>query len=131
MQWDAGPGAGFTTGTPWIGINPNHATINVAAERDDPASVLNHYRALIALRKADPVMVHGRYDLLADTDPRLWAYTRTLGEERRLVVCNVSPETVPAPQVPGAAPTILLGNYPEVAPAADLRPYEARIIALG
>ncbi len=51
MQWDASPGAGFTTGTPWIAINPNHADINVAAQRDDPQSVLAHYRRLIALRK--------------------------------------------------------------------------------
>ena len=131
MQWEAGPGAGFTTGTPWIGINPDHATVNVAAERADPASVLNHYRALIALRKTDAVMVHGRYDLLADSDPRLWAYTRTLGEERRLVVCNFSPDPVPAPRVPGGVPRLLLGNYPEGAAAADLRPYEARIVALG
>lgn len=131
MQWDASPGAGFTAGTPWIAINPNHATINVAAERADPASVLNHYRALIALRKAEPVVVHGRYDLVAGTDPRLWAYTRTLGTARLLVMCNVSPDLVPVPDVAGAAATtLILGNYPGEA-APELRPYEARVCRLG
>ena len=131
MQWDASPGAGFTAGTPWIAINPNHATINVAAERADPASVLNHYRALIALRKAEPVVVHGRYDLVAGTDPRLWAYTRTLGTTRLLVMCNVSPDLVPVPDVAGAAATtLILGNYPGEA-APELRPYEARVCRLG
>lgn len=101
------------------------------AERTDPASVLNHYRALIALRKAHPVIVHGRYDLVADTDPRLWAYTRTLDAARLLILCNFSPDVVPAPSPQqGPAPGLLLGNYPDDA-SPELRPYEARVYRLG
>ena len=131
MHWDGSPGAGFTAGTPWIGINPNHATINVEAERADPASVLNHYRALIALRKTEPVMVHGRYDLVANTDPRLWAYTRTLDAARLLVLCNFSADVVQVPAIARAAePSLLLGNYPGEA-SPDLRPFEARVYRFG
>ena len=78
--------AGFSSGTPWIGVNPNHAEINVAAAMADPGSVLHHYRRLIALRKELPVLVEGDYALVEDTDPRVYAFTRTLGEERLLFV---------------------------------------------
>ena len=129
MQWDGSPGAGFTDGTPWIGINPNHATVNVAAERDQPGSVLNHYRALIALRKSHPVVVDGRYDLVADTDPRLWAYTRSLAGTRLLVLCSFASDAIPMPEIADTARSLLLGNYPDGA-AGDLRPYEAQVYIL-
>lgn len=131
MQWDASPGAGFTDGTPWIAVAPDHAEINVAAQRDDPASVLNHYRRLIALRKAHPVVVHGRYGLVADTDPRLWAYTRTGEGTRLLVLCNMSADTIGF-AAPEGERTLLIGNYPEDgAEPPALRPFEARVYALG
>ncbi|WP_237479525.1 alpha-glucosidase [Lichenibacterium dinghuense] len=127
MQWDASPGAGFTAGAPWIAVNPNHAQVNVAAERADPHSVLNHYRRLIALRKAEPVIVDGRYARVA-ADPRLWAYTRQRGDERLFVVCNFSTDRVPCPTPAGARfGGRLIGNYPEGDAAADLGPYEARV----
>ncbi len=85
MQWDASPGAGFTQGTPWLKINPNHETINVAGELADPGSVLNYYKQLIALRKQHPVMVYGRYDLIEETDPWVYAYTRE--DERNKAPC--------------------------------------------
>ena len=133
MQWDASPGAGFTDGTPWIAVAPNHAEVNVAAERDDPGSVLNHYKRLIALRKAHPVVVHGRYGLVADTDPRLWAYTRTGEGARLLVLCNFSDEDVPFAHAALSVARdgeLLIANYPEADEAAGsltLRPYEARV----
>ena len=127
MQWDASANAGFTSGEPWIAVNPNHSEINVAAERADPRSVLNHYRRLIALRKAEPAVVHGRHAAL-DADPRLWAYTRQLGDERLLVVCNFSTDRVPCPVPAGATlGERLIGNCPEGEPGADLSPYEARV----
>ena len=127
MQWDGSANAGFTAGEPWIAVNPNHAEVNVAAERADPRSVLNHYRRLIALRKAEPAIVHGRYALL-DTDPRLWAYTRELGGERLFVVCNFSTDRVPCPVPKGAAlGERLIGNRSDGAAGADLGPYEARV----
>ena len=123
MQWDASPGAGFTAGRPWIAVNPDHAAVNVAAQRDDPASVLNHYRALIALRRTNPAVVHGRYTLL-EADPRLWCYARGAGAGRLAVFCNFSTDRVPAP---AAAGRLLLGNWGDA--DGDLRPYEARVHA--
>jgi oligo-1,6-glucosidase len=90
MQWSAGPHAGFTDGEPWIEVNPNHAEINVEADRSDPDGVFAHYRALIAARKAHPVIVEGRFALHAADHPQVMAYVRTLGEVRLAVLANVS-----------------------------------------
>jgi oligo-1,6-glucosidase len=88
MQWDAGEHAGFTTGTPWIAVNPNYTTINAEAELQDPNSVFHYYKKLIALRKEYPVVVYGKYELLLPEDKQIFAYTRTLENEKLLVVCN-------------------------------------------
>lgn len=90
MQWDATANAGFTEGEPWIAVNPNHVEINVAADRADPEGVFAHYRALIALRKAEPVVVHGRYTPFLEDHPAVFAYTRELDGRRLSVVANVS-----------------------------------------
>ena len=77
MQWSAGPSAGFTTGTPWIAVNPNYTEINAEEERKDPDSVYHFYQKLIRLRKTHPVFVDGKFDLLLPEDERIFAYTRT------------------------------------------------------
>ncbi|WP_216322159.1 glycoside hydrolase family 13 protein [Deinococcus aestuarii] len=133
MQWDAGPKAGFTTGTPWIGVNPNHTWINVEAALGDPGSVFWYYRDLIRLRRTHPVIVDGRYDLLLPDHPQVYAYTRTTGGEHLLVLLNFSREavTLPWPGDPPAPSTrLLLANYgapEEPEPTLTLRPYEARV----
>lgn len=88
MQWSAGPQAGFTTGEPWIEINPNAAEINVEADRADPEGVFEHYRKLIALRRELPVVVEGRYVPFAEDDPAVFAYARVLDGQRLSVVAN-------------------------------------------
>jgi len=90
MQWNAGPNAGFTTGTPWLKVNPNYADINVEEQRTRPDSVLNYYRALIRLRKSAPALVYGKYGLLLPDHEHVYAYTRTLDGETYLVVVNLS-----------------------------------------
>jgi oligo-1,6-glucosidase len=137
MQWDAGPNAGFSTGTPWIGVNPNHAEINVAAAMADPDSILHHYRRLIALRKELPVAVAGDYALVEGTDPRIYAFTRTLAEERLLVVLNFGAERpvfAAGDALVGRAAEPLLGNYALKAPVdltgLALRPWEAQVFRL-
>ena len=90
VQWDSSPHAGFTTGTPWLAVNPNHESVNAAEAVADPASVYHWYRRLITLRREHPVLVHGAF---ADVDPaheQVFAYTRTLGDKRMLVVMNWS-----------------------------------------
>jgi oligo-1,6-glucosidase len=134
MQWDAGPNAGFTSGDPWIKVNPNYPQINVAAELADPESVLHYYRRLIALRKTHPVIVYGVYDLLLPDHPEIYAYTRTWGEQRLLVILNMTANT-PTFALPATVTytqhELLIGNYPVAEAAAPrqvtLRPYEARV----
>ncbi|MGZ7013794.1 MAG: glycoside hydrolase family 13 protein [Acidimicrobiales bacterium] len=96
MQWDASANAGFTTGTPWIDVNPNHIEINAAAAVADPASVFHHYRRLIALRHDEPVVAIGDFTLLLPDHPTLYAFTRQLGRTELLVLGNFSAEPVVA-----------------------------------
>ena len=94
MQWDSTRHAGFTTGEPWIQVNPNHVTVNAAADRNDPHSVFHHYRRLIELRHSMPIIVDGDFELVAPDDPSVFAFRRALGGERLLVVANMSGSTV-------------------------------------
>lgn len=135
MQWDSSEHAGFTTGDPWIPVNPNHATINVAADRASEYSIFEHFRRLIALRHERDVVALGRFDLLEPEHPTLWAFTRTLGDERLLVVGNVSGETLEVDLIDGMdAGALVIGNYPESTAAglrrSTLRPWEARVYEL-
>ena len=126
MQWDDGPEAGFTTGKPWLPVNPNHTLINAAEQVKRPDSVFHYYQKLIALRKKLDVMVYGHYELLEPEHPELFVYTRTLGDESLLVVCNFS-EDEQTYLIPAAyrGADILIANYPDAAPAGKLRPWEA------
>ncbi|MCL7417775.1 MAG: alpha-amylase family glycosyl hydrolase, partial [Halalkalicoccus sp.] len=91
VQWTTGRNAGFTDGEPWIAINPDADTVNAERAQEDPESVWHYYRELIALRSEEAVgdtLVYGEYDQLTPDHESLWAYTRTLDEERLLVVLN-------------------------------------------
>ncbi|HEX5201569.1 MAG TPA: alpha-glucosidase [Actinoplanes sp.] len=96
MQWDGSPHAGFTSGTPWLAVNPNYPEINAEAERADPDSVFHHYRKLIRLRHDEPAVVDGDFTMLLPHDERLYAFTRRLGHTELLVVGNFTGETVRA-----------------------------------
>lgn len=136
MQWDAGPNAGFTTGVPWLPVNPNHEHINAAAQVDDPGSVFSWYAALIAMRRELPVVALGDFLPLAQQHEQLWAFVRRLDTERLLVLVNMSDEPVRidpaaltaelgAPAYPPSGPPILATH---VDPAPDrLRPWEASV----
>lgn len=130
MQWDATPSAGFTAGTPWLAVNPNHTEVNAAAAIADPDSVFHHYRRLIALRHELEIVRHGRFALLLPDDERLFCYTRSLGGEVLLVVANWSSGTVawPSGLPPVEGAEVLLGTHPE--PSGDLAPWESRIYRL-
>jgi oligo-1,6-glucosidase len=90
MQWDDSANAGFTTGEPWIAVNPNYKEINAKEEVPNPDSVFNYYKKLIALRKKYEIIVYGVYELLLPDDENLYFYTRTLDKEKILVLCNFS-----------------------------------------
>lgn len=92
VQWTAGKHAGFTTGTPWIAVNPDHTWLNAAAQRDDEQSIRAHYRALIALRHDDSLVVSGDFVLLEPDHPVLWSIARTGDTGRLAVYANCSGE---------------------------------------
>jgi oligo-1,6-glucosidase len=129
MQWDPSEHAGFTTGTPWLPVNANHAVVNAEAEVADPDSVFHHYRRLIELRHTDPVVVAGRFSLLLPDHPSVWAFTRTLDERVLLVLANLSGDAVRL--APGDVPALEGGEVllPTHAPpyGLELRPWESRI----
>jgi oligo-1,6-glucosidase len=128
VQWDASPSAGFTTGTPWLPVNPDHRDWNAAAQRDDPHSVLAHYRRLIALRHDLPVVALGDFAMLLPDHEDVYAFTRSLDRDVLLVVCNLSRTPYPLgdllPEAVGAR--LVLGNQVDAGPV--LRPWEARVL---
>jgi len=96
MQWDDSPNAGFTTGTPWLAVNPNYHEVNAAAAIADPDSVYHHYRKLAELRHTEPAVADGDFTMLLPHDEQLYAFTRRLGDTELLVIGNFSGETVKA-----------------------------------
>ena len=103
MQWDASAHAGFTTGTPWIGVVDNYRTINAAAEVGDPDSIYSYYKQLVALRKQRPVIQSGRIEFLYKDDPDLLAYRRWDETGELLVLCNLTGPRHPRGPAPGLA----------------------------
>jgi alpha-glucosidase len=102
MPWDAGPGAGFTTGRPWLPLGEANRSLHVAAQREDPASMLTLHRRLLRLRRAAPALATGAYDPL-DTGGDVLAYLRTgPGGDRYLVVLNLGPDPARLPAPPGS-----------------------------
>lgn len=138
MQWSAGPQAGFSSATPWLAVNPNHADINAEQALADPDSVFHHYRQLIALRHSLPVLAHGRFELLWPDHPTVFAYRRVLDDAELLVVCSFSREPLRLDGIDPrlAAAQVLLANWPlphGLAGQIDgtrlaLRPFEALML---
>jgi oligo-1,6-glucosidase len=137
IQWDDGEHAGFTTGTPWMKVNPNYTAINVSHDLASPDSIYYYYQKLIRLRKKNPIIVYGTYDLILEAHEDIYAFTRTLQDERLLVILNFTRNmplfTLPA-HLTFSEKELLISNYP-VDPAEDIRqlalqPYEARVYRL-
>ena len=112
VQWTGGRYAGFSESEPWIAVNPNHTWLNAEAQYEDPNSVFNHYRALIALRKSSQAVALGSFARIDAGHPAIFAFTRTYGEARIFVVANLSSEPVPvSPQLVPDGAALLLTNY--------------------
>ena len=127
MQWDASENAGFTTGTPWIGIADNYKAINAAAQMDAPDSIRSFYKTLVALRKKMPVISAGKIEFLYPDNADLLAYRRYDGETELLVLCNLREREIAKPLPVGWTDAEkLLGNYPDT--ADTLRPYECVVL---
>ena len=112
MQWDSTENAGFSSGTPWKKVNENYLEINVEAQDKDPNSILNHFRKMVQLRKDNPVLVYGDYQILEAAHPEIYAYTRTLKDKQLLVLLNFSDikSTIVLPQAV-AVGKLLINNY--------------------
>lgn len=131
MQWDASENAGFTTGTPWIAVNPNYKKINVADQLKREDSVFHYYQKLIRLRKENEIIVYGNYELLLPEDENIFAYTRTLDNKKLLVVCNFSKSEQKFDFSGYENAKVLISNYNRDAREDGiLKPYEATVLLL-
>ena len=134
VQWDATRHGGFTTGAPWIAVNPNANTINAAAQVADPDSVYSFYRRLIELRHTDPVVAYGDFTMLLPDDEHVYAFTRSLPDAELLVLGNFSGSVRTADvgdsawsEAVQAGAGQVLGNYPHDG-GTDLRPWEVKVL---
>ena len=135
FQWSNTPNAGFTTGIPWIQVNPNYTTVNVEYEAKDPNSCLNYFKKMVLLRKTHKeVLVYGKYQLLDADNPKIYAYTRGDSANKVLVVLNFSKDKVgwDVPEGLRIKPVPLINNYNTFIPGKTItmEPYQAVILEL-
>ncbi|MCI9282386.1 MAG: alpha-glucosidase [Lachnospiraceae bacterium] len=130
MQWENSINAGFTTGTPWIPVNPNYKEICAQQQLPDPNSVFQYYRQLISLRHTMDIIVYGTYELLAPESEELFVYSRTLDSEKLIVLCNFTDQNLPLPACVSddihAKTRLLISNY-QKRQDGILRPYESSV----
>ena len=132
MQWNGETHSGFTTGTPWIGVNENYSEINAQIQLQDETSVFHYYKTLVAMRKEYDIIAYGDIKPMDAKHSNVFAYERTYGEESLLVVCNFYKNEVKwntARELNGYE--VILGNYQDQKIEKDeitLRPYEAMML---
>ncbi len=131
MQWDASENAGFTTGTPWLAVNPNYREINAAAETGDPDSVYAYYKKLIALRHTHEIIVYGTFEPLLEDDPAIYAYARHLDGQTLLVACNWTDHEVPCTLFSDRGEGEELISNVKTEKERTLAPYGARAVLYG
>ncbi len=136
MQWDDQNHAGFTTGEPWITVNPNYKEINVKQAIQDEGSIFYYYKKLIELRKNNEIVVYGSYDLILENNPSIFAYVRTYGDEKLLVIANFTADesVFEMPEdISYSESELFIHNYDVEIGSIDnitLRPYEAMVFKL-
>ena len=131
MQWSDSLNAGFTSGNPWLPLNPNFKTINVISEENDTESVLNHFKKMTALRKNNEVLIYGDYKLIQKEHTQIYAYTRTLDELQMLILLNFSETDAIINIENGKTFSLLINNYNELQTTENgfiLKPYQAVIL---
>lgn len=137
MQWENTQNGGFTDGTPWLKINPNYTDINVEQQVNDSDSIYNYYKKLIQLRKQHEVLIYGHYNLILKNHDSIYAYTRTLNNEKFIIITNLFSKKVyfalPA-DLQRKPMRLYLANYKvnseENEQGFYLKPYEARVYKL-
>lgn len=133
MQWDSTNYAGFSENTPWIDVNENYKSINVESQLANENSVLNFYKKLIKIRKENPSLIYGRYDMILEEDEKIYAYTRTLDNDKYVVIVNLSDEEAlyKYDDLDLIYENLMLANYKVrehgILKELVLKPYEARL----
>ncbi|WP_436853932.1 glycoside hydrolase family 13 protein [Staphylococcus caeli] len=135
MQWNSEKNAGFSDHEPWFPVNPNYNTINVANQENDPTSILNYYKKMIALKKSDDIFTYGTFDLVDEDNAQIFAYTRTYNNQQVLIVSNLTAQTATLNiDTSNIQPeNILLHNYQSQNKDNELsilRPFEAYVVKL-
>ena len=131
MPWDDSENAGFTTGTPWLALNPNYKKINIADQLRREDSVFHYYQKLIRLRKENEIIVYGKYELLLPEDENIFAYTRTWGNKKLITVCNFSKSEQKFDFTGYENAKVLISNYGgDIRDGGILKPYAAVVLLL-
>jgi oligo-1,6-glucosidase/glucan 1,6-alpha-glucosidase len=137
IQWNDSENGGFTTGEPWIKVNPNYKEINAKAQVNDEKSIFNYYKKLIKIRKANPIVVHGKYQLILENHKEIFAYKRILEDETLLVICNFTGNNtkfISEEKIEFKTSELLISNYEVNEDKSinniELKPYEARVYKL-
>ena len=134
MQWDATKNAGFSNETPWLPIHKNHTKVNVLNQENDQNSVLNHFRKMVALRKDNLLLVYGNYEIIQEEHPTIYAYSRTLEDQKMLILLNFS-ELESSIELSNYddSKEVLINNYSELSVDKNtitLKPYQAVVLKL-
>ena len=132
MQWDNGENGGFGAGKPWLKVNPNYSSVNVAAQEKNPNSVLNYFRQMTQLRKKERTLIYGDFKLIDAENPSIFAYTRSFEGRTILVLLNFKAVAakVNTEGLDLSKAKVLLGNCPGAEATNELKPYEALVLSL-
>lgn len=131
MQWDATTNGGFSNGKPWLPVNGNYKTINVAAQENDVNSCLNYFRKMQKLRKENEALIYGKYTLLDKNNPDVFAYTREFNGKKFLVLLNFKNKTATVNTgIDLSKAKVLINNYSTASGGSTLKPFEAIILEL-
>ena len=131
FQWNDTENGGFTTGTPWLAVNPNYKEINAEAQESDENSVLNYFRKIVKFRKENLVLIYGKYTLIDKDNESVYVYTRELDDKKLLILLNFkAEESAIKIDLDVHRANVLLGNYPIPSTDGTLKPYEAVIFEL-
>jgi glycosidase len=137
FQWDSSVHGGFTAGSPWLKVNENYKNINAEDALRNDGSIFHHYKKLIQLRKEHDIIVYGKYELILENHPEIFAYTRTSGTEQLLVIANFysgSPKVELPSEFLNADAGLMISNYSDTAHCpselTELRPYETMVYSI-
>ena len=129
FQWNDSENGGFTSGKPWLKVNPDYTGINAEAQETDENSVLNYFRRIVKFRKDNPVLIYGEYTLVDEENPNVYAYTRELDDRKLLILLNFTEkESAVTTDLDIERAKVLLGNYSAPSIDGKLKPYEAVIL---